>query len=411
MTKITAVLLGFAAAAVALVLLLLGWRRLHVDEGAARTLRGRFLVAVAFFLAVFGGAVDRAFSADRPPAVTKQQLSLADMQNAVQAIFLRGPASNDWSDPAIRPNVRTTLTTLGLLKAGPQVMCYDRAAVPVKARGEEIARLQKQLLNEKVKAGVIPEEVGRKITALPEWTPATPREVRLYQQKVRRITRLLYKAGELDSATIKQLETAIRIPIARLDPMKALTADVTYVLQARAPWQWPPQARKEFLAMLARRGVINKIKTRRGEVRRYGKVAPEQLDKARAQINKVAALIADPNHTVTLKQDGKAAKQIAMTRLTMYAMNVRRVVRILIAERILRTYDARSLTAVLGVPVLGKVTLRVPPRMCYAPMPPPKKSSSLTPEQRREMRAAFNDAGILDDRILAKLDNADAERG
>ncbi len=112
---------------------------------------------------------------------------------------------------------------------------------------------------------MIPEELGAKLTAIPDPKPDTPKEVRSYQLKVRRATRLLYKAGELDRATIKKLEAAIHMPIVALDPLKALKADVTYYTQAFTACGWPVEARKEWFAMLAMHGIINEVKTRRGE--------------------------------------------------------------------------------------------------------------------------------------------------
>ena len=242
MWKLLTIVLGVAAASVALVLFVVGRRKLYVDEGARRTLRGRFLLAVAFFLAMFGGVVERSHAADQPAAVTAQQPSLAEMRGAVEAILRSGPPGHDWWDPAVHPNVVTLLEESGLIARAEHVSCYDRAAVPVQARSEELAALQKQLLDEKIVAGVISEEVGNKITAIPDPKPGTPREVRAFQKKVRRVARLLYKAGELDSGTIKKLEAAIGMPIVDLDPVKAFKADITYALQGRAPWRWPADA-------------------------------------------------------------------------------------------------------------------------------------------------------------------------
>lgn len=62
MSKMLAIMLAAIAASVALALFIMGRRRLHVDEGARGTLRDRFLVTVAFFLALLGGVMDRAGS-------------------------------------------------------------------------------------------------------------------------------------------------------------------------------------------------------------------------------------------------------------------------------------------------------------------------------------------------------------
>ncbi len=213
MSKMLAIVIAVIAAPVALALLLMGRRRLHVDGAVRSTLRGRFLVAVAFFLALFGGVMDRATGAEKPPTVAAKQISLATMKAAIETIFRAGPTGHDWMDPAITPNMYTVLVKAGLLKGSLGVKCYDRASIPVKARSEEMAALQKRLLDEKITAGVISEEVGGKITAIPEPKPGTPKEVRAYQKKVRRVARLLYKAGELDSATISSNNTPNDSPL------------------------------------------------------------------------------------------------------------------------------------------------------------------------------------------------------
>ncbi len=414
MSKLAVLVIGAAAVAAALVLFLLGRRTLHVDEGAARTLRGRFLVAVAFFLAVFAGAVERARAADAPPAATQQRPSLAEMKAAVEQALLRGPIGNDWMDPDIQPNIYAVLESAGLVQRRMQPMCYDRAAVPVQERGAELAALQKQLLDEKVAEGVIPGEVAGKITAIPEPAPGTPAEVRAFQKSVRRAARLLYAAGELDSVTIRKLEAAIAMPIVALDPVQAVKADVTYALQAAAPWNWPADARRQLQEVLAKHGVSNKVTTRRGEM------MPAKADEAKALVEKVDKLLGDPKHTVTLKQDEGAKPDVRLStnpELEAYQLKARHAVRILIAEGVLRDNLAANLSAVLGVPVFGVMGFfdhkpnpeDIPPT-CYWPIfDRPEGSSRLTPAERRELRAALNAAGVLDEHTVAKL--VRAERG
>jgi hypothetical protein len=419
MSKLGLILIGTAAALIAFVLFALGRRRIHVDQGAARTMRGRFLVAVAFFLAAFGGTADRVFGADKPPAIAAKQLSLAGMKTAVQKILSAGPSGNDWSDPSISPNVMTVLEKAGLIGQRLQVTCYFRTAVPAKARGQEVLALQKQLLDEKVTAGVIPEEVVGKITPLPaQKGPGTPAEVRAYQKKVRRAARLLYKAGELDSGTIKKLEAAVGIPIARLDPLKAAKADATYVLASSAPWQWPPEARKLYLAMLAKHGIINKVKTRRGEMRTFGEPNAKALETAKAQIAKAEKLLADPKYAVTLPQDKKAKPSVlrpANAALNDYQLKVRRAARILISEKLLRTYNANALSKMLGVPLYGPVPVsrkrldkpEILRPTCYRMGPQGRGPDRIPTEQRRQMLSELRRSGVLTEHTVAKLDRAD----
>ena len=432
MSKILAIVIGVIAASVALSLLLMGRRRLHVDEGARGTLRGRFLVAVAFFLALFGGAVDRAKGAEkRPPAAAAKQLSLARMKATVQKIFRNGPVGSDWMDPHLSPSLARALKKAGLL-ANPNagVTCYKRAGLPVEARSEEMAALQKALLDEKIAAGVIPEEVGGKITAIPDPKPGTPKEARAYQKKVRRAARLLYKAGELDSATIKKLEAAIGIPIVKLDPEKALKADITYSLQGRVPWRWRAASHKEYLAMLAKQGVINTIKTRRGEMATRGQPDPKRAMAARAKINKIAALLANPKHTPTLAQDkGKTVtvpfrqqlllqenlsdKEPADRRLFKRKWQTRRAIRILISNGILDERYAKHFSKPLGVSMFGTTKIEAPPRLrgtCYLRAIRTELGPGVPPAQRREIRRSLGNAGALSDDALAKLDRADEQR-
>ncbi len=428
MSKITVLVLGVIAAVVALLLFVFGRRKLYVDAGARRTLRGRFLLAVAFFLAVFGGVVDRAKGAEKPAAATAQQLSLAEMQKAVEAILRSGPPGNDWWDPAIQPNIVTLLEKSGLIASGPRVTCYDRAAVPVKERSEELAALQKRLLDEKIAAGIIPQEVGGKITAIPEPKPGTPKEVRAYQKKVRRVARLVYKAGELDSGTVKKLEAAVGMPIVKLDPARALKADVTYALQGRAPWRWPADVRKEYLAMLAKQGVINKVKTRRGEMKVFCQRDPKQVEAARATIKKVAKLLADPKHSPTLAQDkGKTVemplavyvvihrpdvlkKASPEVRLLVARWRTRRAVRILIADGIVRAGDAAHFSKWLGIPVFGTIKVERPPQMCYRRTGSMPRGPRLSPAERREMRRELREADALSEQTVAKLEGTDERR-
>ena len=417
MSKLLTLLIAVVAVVVAFVLFVSGRQRVYVEATARRTFRGRFLLAVAFFLALFGGVVDRARGAEPPPAaaVTAQQPSLAEMKAAVEQIFRHPPAGTDWGDPAIEPNVPALLVTMGILPPPQgQITCYLRFAFPVKERSEELAALQKQLLDEKVAAGVIPEEVGNKITAIPDPKPDTPGEVRTFQKKVRRVARMLYRAGEIDSGMIKTLEAAIAMPIIDLDAAKALRADVTFTMQTcvrtrllapqarkapepqvRRPGEPPPEPpapdrglvirtwlfRKGILAALAKQGVINEIKNHRREMSEG--MGTDLVEPAKAEVTRMEGLLADPNHTVEFEQDEDSAVEMPAeifaalrdpekrkeltaddqpveTRLLVYRWRARRAIRILIAEGVVDEAYAKQFSTMIGIPVFGKTLVKLP---------------------------------------------------
>lgn len=157
---------------------------------------------------------------------------LQEMKQRVEDLLQRGPEGNDWIDPAVSPNVSTVLEKAGLIEQRQLVECYMRAAVPVSARGEELQKLQAELLDRNVRAGVLDVETASKAAAAtarePDIDYATEDDIRIYQQQVRRAIRLLYKHGELPSSFVQEIENATDADIIDFESSKALRNDMGY---------------------------------------------------------------------------------------------------------------------------------------------------------------------------------------
>ncbi|MHC4647287.1 MAG: hypothetical protein ACYTBJ_17490 [Planctomycetota bacterium] len=180
-------------------------------------------VASAIIVAMEDGAVDLT------PAAR-----LATMKARIEKLLMQGPAANDWIDPDIRPNVSAVLEKAGLIANRMQVECYKRGILPVKARSEQLQKLQQELLDKNVQAGVLDVEVAEKAAAAqkPQDDYATDKDIRQFQKKVRRVVRLLYRRGELPSSFVEEIEKAADIDIISFDQSKALRNDVRYYLRS-----------------------------------------------------------------------------------------------------------------------------------------------------------------------------------
>ncbi len=152
--------------------------------------------------------------------------------------FTRGPAGNDWEDPAINPNMSELFEKTGLIDQRSMVTCYFRFVSPVKERSEELAELQRRLLDANVEAGVLDVEVAEKAleATMREGAIdyATEGDVRDYQEKVRRVMRILYKYGEAPSSFVEEVARAVDIDIIEFDESKALRDDVRWHLRSIA---------------------------------------------------------------------------------------------------------------------------------------------------------------------------------
>ncbi|MHC5081803.1 MAG: hypothetical protein ACYTHN_22595, partial [Planctomycetota bacterium] len=171
----------------------------------------------------------------RTPSFTPSS-RLDRMRERVDSLFIEGPARNDWEDPAISPNVTSILEKAGLVRNPPHVTCYRRMAGPPVERSEELKKLQKELLDRSVEAGILPVELAGK-AAMPSPAVEKPEfaleeDIAAFQKKVRRAVRLLYKWGEITSEFVKRLEAVVDVEIVRFTPSRALRNDVNYHLRS-----------------------------------------------------------------------------------------------------------------------------------------------------------------------------------
>ena len=190
------------------------------------------------------------------------------------------------------------------------VKCYSRKANPVPQRSSELAKLQKDLLDAKVRAGVLPQEVASKVTTEPSTTSVEPvASVSAWQEKVRRVTRLLYRQGELSSHMVRALERAIDAPILKLEAARALRSDAGYYLRGVIHMPYIEVATR----WLVGRRLIPRQRNHRGRFLRFGVKAAPPLTAAQKKLWTQTVRLAQGTTPIVLPQDGQ--KRVSRYRL------------------------------------------------------------------------------------------------
>lgn len=295
------------------------------------------------------------------------------MREQVTELLVNGPVGNDWKDPAIRPNVMETLKKTGLLgqRLVPTMLCYSRAAVPVEERGEEIADLQKQLLDKNVRAGVLDVEVARKAAVASQpsedvWSDAgleppesgkqaetdrlIEKEIYAYQRKVRRIVRLLYREGEMPSSFVRELERAADVDIVSFDTAKVLPYDARYYLRSVL---WGPVGH-EVLRRLEKRKLLPAARNHRYifDYRGRRDLSDEQIQ----QLARFEALL-DGEEAIELP--GDEAVTIEREKLPDvaidYRLKMRRAVRALVHVGLVSAETIEHVEDTIGIPIVGTI--------------------------------------------------------
>lgn len=276
---------------------------------------------------------------------------LAAMKSRVQELLLSGPDCNDWVDPAFAPNVLQILEQCGLIDRAPGVECYLRAASPVAARGEELKKLQEQLLDASVQAGVLDVETAGKVADAnareSETDYATEADIRDYQKKVRRAVRLLCRAGEAPPSFVDELERAADVDIAAFDASKALREDVGYRMQVL--FARPRPGVKDVLEKLE---VIPPVRTHRFMMdwSRNGGQEAEAL----SEPERKALMDACAKECVLPGDDAVKITGWQVPRTdTEYRMKVRRACRALVAAGRVSLAELQAIEKVIGMPIVG----------------------------------------------------------
>ena len=267
-----------------------------------------------------------------------------------------GPAGNDWMDPGIHPNVYSLLEKAGIIPLSPMVDCYTRMAAPVKARSEELKKLQQQLLDKNVKAGVLDAEIAEKaVSAVDDKNLdfATEKDISDYQKKVRRVMRLLYKHGELPSSFVEKIERAADVEIIAFDKSKVLRNDVRWHFRSLF-WE---SVGDEMIEILEKRNVIPKALTHRMMMdwTWYNK-QKEQVDKNNKQLAGFIKLL-NSKEPLTLKDDANniiKKYQLPQTD-TKYCLEVRRICRILIKTGLVTKDRLKPLEEAIGIPIISTI--------------------------------------------------------
>jgi hypothetical protein len=272
---------------------------------------------------------------------------LATMKERVEKLIKDGPIGNDWIDPAIQPNVSAILEKAGLIKNRIRVLCYDRAAVPVQARSDELKKLQQQLLDKNVKPGVLDVEVAEKAEQIIDY--ATEKDIRDYQKKLRQVARLLYKNGELPSSFVNEFEKAADIDIIAFNPGKALRNDMSYHLRSLF---WLPVG-NEVLKTLEKRKLIPPARNHRRIMSYFGR-KPQLSEEQKKQLADFQAMI-DGDATFELPGDEKVKiKKWQIPRDDIeYRLKMRTVCRALVKTGLVKNNQLKQLEKLIAIPIIG----------------------------------------------------------
>jgi hypothetical protein len=269
--------------------------------------------------------------------------------------FGKGPPGNDWMHPAIQPNVYAVLAKAGVVEkeAVPMLMCYDLAAVPVQARSDELNKLQAELLDKNVKAGVLDVEVADKAALAtakePDADYATEKDIQAYQKKLRRAVRLMYKRGELPSSFVEQLERAADIEIVAFNPTKALQNDMRYYIRSLF---WQPVG-DEVLKTLQKRKLIPPMRNHRLIMKGFGR-GPKISQEQKKKLTEFQRLIDSKD---AFEIPGDKDVHILQSRIpstdTKYRLKMRRVCRALIKTGLADKERFKQVEELIGIPLLG----------------------------------------------------------
>jgi len=292
---------------------------------------------------------------DGPDTALSPEERLAGMKRRVDALFRRGPESDDWEDPGIRPNLSAVLEEAGVLeRTHLEISCYKRVASPVEARSEELKKLQQDLLDRSVRAGVLDAETAEKAAAAAgrEETDYAPEDsIRDFQENVRRITRLLYEHGELPSGFVEEVENAVDLDIIDFDPSRAIRNDVAYHLGSIL---WDPRGRR-VMKSLEERELIPPARNHRWEfryLRRSGLSEEEQerISRFEDMIDGKAELSLPGDSEVTVSEDSIPEEDRE------YRLRMRTICRALVATGL--AADVKRIVImeeILGIPLVGRI--------------------------------------------------------
>ncbi|MHC4647288.1 MAG: hypothetical protein ACYTBJ_17495 [Planctomycetota bacterium] len=329
------------------------WERLNRQYREGKIMAGDAAsVASAIIVEMEDGAVDLT------PA---KRLTI--MKERVDTLLQQGPTGdhlfdNDWIDPALQPNIAAILENVGVIKYGVRTTCYLRSVFPVEARNKELHKLQQDLLDKNVKAGVLDVELSEKVMAAtqPETDYATEKDIQDYQKMVQRAVRLLYKRGELPSSVVKELEQAIDSDIISFNPSKALRNDMRYYFRS-AFWMpyWQP-VQDEVLKQLEKRKLIPAPRNHRLVMKRQDQRSETSIE-AREKLAEFEQLI-DGEEAFELPGDSDV--KIEPWRIphtdTEYRLKIRRVCRALLKTGLVRQEQRLArLEELIGIPILGKL--------------------------------------------------------
>lgn len=266
---------------------------------------------------------------------------LQKMKEQVGKLLLTGPKGSDWYDPNLKLNLIGILANLGLTKP-TFVPCYEAGVQPLPIRSTELAQLQTRLLEAKVQAGILDEEIASRAAAAEKnghlVEEALEEDIAVWQRSVRRAMRLLYQQGEVPSDFVAQVELAADIPILALDPDKALQADFRWYLQAHRV----PEA---LIAVIEKAKLVPARRNHLGSSERETNTANTQFE----------GLFASKTE-ISLPEDEKAP--------TVYSyhlpdetrdlrLRMRLTLRQLVAAKVLS--NANGFESLLGLPISGKL--------------------------------------------------------
>lgn len=282
---------------------------------------------------------------------------LETMKKKVEELLNAGPTGNDWRDPAVNPNVFAVLNAAGLIPTKAMVTCYDRMALPVAERSTELKRLQEDLLDSSVAAGLIDEETAAKVSAARDSDPvvetANEESIKGYQLQLRRAIRLLYKRGEVPYDFVRQLEHAADITIIKADHSRALRSDVRYYLASLHSQLGGSGA--QILKSLAERKLIPPEINHRMKWTSPAQKQPEAttVDTRMAEFLKLV----DGNYAIFLEKDASITVDrwnLPQTDID-YRLRMRRVFRALLKTGLSAPHALEPAAKRLGVPLYGTI--------------------------------------------------------
>ncbi len=287
---------------------------------------------------------------------------LMNMKQRVRDVFKTRLKANDWQDPAIQPNLAEILARADLLSARdvvPDHTCYSRALSPVEERSEELAELQKRLLDKHLLLGTLD---GSRYTRLVEaqrredaelqarLASVTEKDLQTFQEKAREAVRALYQKGELPPSLVEEVEHALDVDVLDLKPGDALRAELGFCLRGRVH----DARHRQVLTWLEEQKLIPPADNRRGEM--TGAIDPDSYKLEQQAMMKALKEALNRDEEASLA--GDEAVRIARSTLPEqeldYRLRMRRVVRLLLKNSLLdQRHDLRAIEECLGVPLIG----------------------------------------------------------